>query len=387
MLDDLSPMPAFDVAVVGLGAMGSAALHHLAARGLRVIGLEQSTPGHDGGSSHGESRIIRLAYFEHPSYVPLVCAAYEAWRALERRTGREILTVTGILEAGHPDSEIVAGSLASSIEHAIPHERLTGRQITARFPAFDLPADWEGVFQPDGGFLRPELAIALQVEAARADGAEVRLGVAVRAVEAAPHAVRIVMDDGEVIEAGSVILAAGAWTPDLVPDLARRLTLTRQAVAWFEPVRPELTALGRLPVFILESPEDAVYGFPDVAGSGVKAASHRPGRVLAHASDARQDGAEADARQILDTLARYLPAAAGPVRRLSTCIYTSTPDQDFVIDQLPSDPRVVVASPCSGHGFKFSILIGQILADLATTGATPHDITRFSLSRFAAPTP
>ena len=374
---------AYDVAVIGLGAMGSAALYHLALSGHRAIGLERAAPGHLGGSSHGESRIIRLAYFEHPSYVPLVRAAYDQWRALEAGSGQALLTVTGILEAGFPGSQIVSGSLASSLEHGIPHERLTGTQINARFPAFDLPAHWDGVFQPDAGLLRPELAIGAELAAATSLGAEVRTGVTVTAIEPAGAGVRITLQDATVIEAGAAIVAAGAWIGELAPVLAPHLTLTRQVMAWFDPARPADVTPGRFPVFLLETPGDAVYGFPDFAGTGVKAASHIEGRTLANASAARQDATPADARQVLDVLEPYIPAAAGPVRAMQTCIYTRTPDQDFVIDTLPGHPQIVLASPCSGHGFKFSILIGQILADLATKGATSHDISRFSLARLS----
>ena len=374
---------AYDVAVIGLGAMGSAALYHLALAGHRAIGLERAAPGHLGGSSHGESRIIRLAYFEHPSYVPLVRAAYDQWRALEAGSGQALLTVTGILEAGFPGSQIVSGSLASSLEHGIPHERLTGLQINARFPAFNLPAGWDGVFQPDAGLLRPELAIGAELAAATSLGAEVRTGVTVTAIEPAGAGVRITLQDATVIEAGAAIVAAGAWIGELAPVLAPHLTLTRQVMAWFDPARPADVTPGRFPVFLLETPGDAVYGFPDFAGTGVKAASHIEGRVLPKASAARQDADPSDARQVLDVLEPYIPAAAGPVRAMQTCIYTRTPDQDFVIDTLPGHPQIVLASPCSGHGFKFSILIGQILADLATKGATSHDISRFSLARLS----
>ena len=375
-------MPAIDVAVIGLGAMGSAALYHLALRGQRVIGLEQATPAHAGGSSHGESRIIRMAYFEHPSYVPLLRSAYAAWRDLEQRTGQRLLTVTGILEAGCPGSQIVSGSLASSQLHDLPHELLTGQQINARFPAFALPADWSGVFQPDGGYLRPELAIETEIAAAKAHGADVRLGSQVRAIDPSGRGVRVTLTDGTRIDAGAAIVAAGPWIGELAPALAPHLKLTRQVLAWFDPARPADVAPGRFPIFILETPDDAVYGFPDIAGTGVKAASHIEGRTLTNAASARQDATATDARQVLDVLEPYVPAAAGPVRAMTTCIYTRTPDQDFILDAMPGHPQILLASPCSGHGFKFSILIGQILADLALTGSTDHDISRFQLARF-----
>jgi len=381
---------AFDVAVIGLGASGGAALYHLARRGLRVIGLEQATPGHDGGSSHGESRIIRMAYFEHPSYVELVRAAYDNWRALERASGRPVFTTTGILETGYPGSTLVRDTLASAVLHNLPHEVLSGRMASQRFPAFDLPDDWEAVFQPDAGILAADLAIRLHVQGALEAGAVVRTQTRVRAIEPTGPSVRLVLDDGSAIEAGVVIVAAGAWVGRLVPELGRHLTLSRQAVAWFTPSRPALTGPDRFPVFLLDAdaasgtPADVIYGFPDFAGTGVKAASHLLGRMLPSADAARQDADAGDARRILDIVERLVPAAAGPVRQLKTCIYTSTPDADFVVDFHPADPRIVLASACSGHGFKFASLMGEILADLATSGSTRHDISRFRLSRLTA---
>ena len=375
-------MAVYDVAVVGLGAMGSAALYHLAARGQRVIGLERATPGHDGGSSHGESRIIRMAYFEHPSYVPLLRRAYENWRALERDTGAELLTLTGIIEAGIPGSAVVRGALEAARLHDLPHEMLSARRVAGRFPAFALPSHWEALFEADGGFLRPERAIETHIATAKGFGADIRIHTAVTSIEPTSGGVRLKIDGGGVIEAGSVVVSAGAWIGELFPEFGRHLRLTRQVLGWFEPVQPALVTPDRFPVFLLESEENIVYGFPDLAGTGVKVGSHLPGRWLARAGDACQDGDMADAASIHDMLARYIPAAAGPVRNLKTCIYTHTPDEDFVIDRHELHPQIVLASPCSGHGFKFASVIGEILADLATVGATPHDISRFQLNRF-----
>jgi sarcosine oxidase len=375
-------MAVYDVAIVGLGAMGSAALYHLAARGQRVIGLERVTPGHDGGSSHGESRIIRMAYFEHPSYVPLLRRAYENWRALERATGTELLTITGILEAGIPGSAVVRGAEAAARLHDLPHEMLSARQVAGRFPAFALPSHWEGLFEADGGFLRPERAITTYIAAARELGATVRTHAEVTSIEPTTGGVRLRTDDGAVIEAGSIIVSAGAWIGELFPELGQHLRLTRQVLGWFEPVRPALVTSDLFPVFLLESEENIVYGFPNLAGTGVKVGSHLPGRQLDRAGEASQDGDMADAAPIRDMLVRYIPAAAGAVRNLKTCIYTHTPDEDFVVDKHKLYPQIVLASPCSGHGFKFASAIGEILADLATVGTTPHDISRFRLNRF-----
>ena len=248
-------MPAYDVAVVGLGAMGAATLHDLARRGRRTIGLERFEPGHDRGSSHGESRLIRLAYFEDPAYVPLVRLAYRNWRALEAATGARLLTVTGMLEAGRAGSPIVQGSLRSAREHDLAHERLTAAQIAARFPAFALPADWEGLFQPDGGVLQPEAAVRLYVRTAQALGAVVRTNTRVLGV--APMAaggVRLDLGGGETIEAGSVVVAAGPWIGELAPTLAPHLRLTRQVLAWFRPLEPALAAPERFPGFPARGP-------------------------------------------------------------------------------------------------------------------------------------
>ncbi|MDB5396613.1 MAG: N-methyltryptophan oxidase [Rhodospirillales bacterium] len=375
-------MSVYDVAVVGLGAMGSAALYHLAVRGQRVIGLERATPGHSGGSSHGESRIIRTAYFEHPSYVPLLRRAYENWLALEWTTGAELMTITGILEAGVPGAAVVQGSLAAARLHDLPHEILSAREVGERFPAFTLPADWEAVFQPDAGFLRPERAIDTYIAAGMTAGAEVRANTLILSVAPTVGGVRLTTENGAVIDAGSVVVSAGAWIGELFPELKRHLRLTRQALGWFDPVQPALVTPDRFPVFLFESTDDIVYGFPDFAGTGVKAASHMHGLELPSADAARQDANAADAARISDALARFVPAAAGPVRTLKTCIYTNTPDQDFILGPHALFPQIVLASPCSGHGFKFASVIGEILADLAILGATPHDIARFRLDRF-----
>jgi sarcosine oxidase len=383
-------MPAYDVAVVGLGAMGSAALYHLAKRGVGVIGFERVRPAHGGGSSHGESRAIRLAYFEHESYVHLLRRAYENWRALERDTGKALLTTTGILEAGVPGSLPVERSRASAMLHHLDQDELTGAEVSARFPAFSLPPDWIAVYQPDGGILQAELACITHVRAAEALGAEVRT-TGVRDIRASSSSVRLETEEGVPLDVGVVIVAGGPWMGELVPLLRPHLYLTRQVQVWFTPCAPALVRPPRMPVFLLDMGKDNIYGFPDFAGSGVKAASHFPGRTLARAADARQDASGEDAEPVARVLERFIPAAAGSVRAMKTCIYTRirTPradgsvDDDFVIDCHPDHPHILLASPCSGHGFKFASVVGEILADLATAGTTRFDLGRFRASRFA----
>ncbi len=368
-----------DVAVIGLGIAGASAAWQLARRGQRVIALEQFAPGHDRGSSHGESRIIRLAYSEHPSYVPLLRSAYSGWRSLEAETGREVMTVTGILEAGRPGSRVVAGCLASAREHDLPHEVLSPGEAERRFPAFRLPADWTAVWQPDGGFLRAELALSLLVERARHAGAVIRPGTRVDAIEPGPTAVRLRIGD-DVVEAGAVVVAAGSWIRDLVPLLGSRLILTEQVLAWFAPLRPELFAPTRFPVFIFEG-EENWYGFPDFAGTGLKVAAHGAGRPLPSPAALQPEaGAEHEVR-LRRLLKRHIPDGAGDLLRTKTCIYTNTADGHFILDHHPEDERIVLASACSGHGFKFGPALGEVLADLATLGRTGHDIGLFRLAR------
>ena len=262
----------------------------------------------------------------------------------------------------------------------MPHELLTGSEVNARYKQFTLPANWQAVFQADGGFLRPELAIRLYAGLAEAAGATLRVGVRALGIRPGAGAVTVDTDHGP-IEAGAVVVAAGGWVGGLVSAIRPQLTLTRQVLAWFEPSHPASFSPSLFPVFILDSEDDIVYGFPDFAGTGVKVASHQPSGVLEGADAARQDAGQADVARLRTSLGAFLPGANGRLLRNRTCFYTRTPDEDFVLDVDPSDPRIVIASPCSGHGFKFASVIGEVLADLASGGRTRFDIERFRLSR------
>jgi len=372
---------ALDVVVVGLGAMGSAALYQLAKRGMRVLGIERFEPGHDRGSSHGLTRIIRMGYFEHPSYVPLVRRAYELWRDLEAASGETLLTVTGIAEMGLPDSVLVAGTLASSQQHDLPHEVLDARTLMQRYPQFKLPPDFVGVIQPDGGFLEPEKAIHAQLMLAKAAGAEIRTGEKVLAIEPTGSSVRVRTERG-TLEAGKVILAAGAWASTLLPKAALPLHATRQALIWVAPKDPALFTPDRFPVFMIESERGGIhYGFP-VHDRALKIALHHHVREKVDPETYDRNVSPDDEALIRPALAAFLPAADGPRVAAKTCLYTMTPDEDFVIGPLPGMPDIILASPCSGHGFKFSPAIGEIVADLAGKGETRHNIARFSPGRF-----
>ena len=371
-----------DVAVVGLGATGSAALHRLALRNCDIAGFDFNPAGHDRGSSHGETRIIRLGYFEHPSYVPLIREAFTLWRALEASTGASLLTVTGIVEIGAPDSALVRGTLASSQLHRLPHDILDAAQTMARFPAFRLPADYVGVFQPDAGYLNAERAVAAQIAAAQAAGAKVNMNCRVLALEPSPRGVRVVTS-GETVEAGQVIVAAGPWLKTLLPNLAAPIRVTRQVLGWFKPQDDASFAGGRFPVFLFESPHSVHYGFPPNAAGNLKISKHHHLDETTDTESCDRVVSPRDESAIRDFVADYLPDANGPMVEAKTCLYTMTPDGDFIIDRLPENPNILVASPCSGHGFKFAPVIGDILADLAIDGTTRRDISRFRLSRFA----
>jgi sarcosine oxidase len=378
-------MPTFDAVIIGLGVTGSAALAAMARRGLRVAGIDRFAPGHDRGSSHGATRVIRLGYFEHPSYVPLVRVAYPLWRELEARAGAPLLTVTGILEMGAAASELVTGTLQSAQFHGLPHEVLDAAGVMKRFPAFRLPDDFIGVFQPDGGVLQAESAVAAFQAVARKAGAEMRLEARVLRVEPDGDGVRVTMACGEFL-AGCAIVAAGPWLKTLLPHLQMPfqvpLRVTRQVLAWFAPVRhAQRFAADRFPVFLLQNADGVFYGFPADA-TGVKIAKHHHLDETADPEICDRTVSAADEAVIRSALKAHVPDADGALRAARTCLYTMTPDGDFILDRLPRCPRIIVASPCSGHGFKFAPVIGEILADLAMTGRTDYDLSRFSLKRF-----
>jgi sarcosine oxidase len=368
---------AYDVAVVGLGAMGSHTALELATRGRRVLGIDRHRPPHTLGSTHGRTRIIREAYFEEPLYVPIVQRAYDLWRRLEERSGARLLTVTGGLMLGASDSEVVVGARASAVEHGLPYEELSARQVRERFPAYAVPDEHEAILEPRAGFLEPEAAVEATLALAAAAGAELRFDEPVRELEG--NALRTAR--GTYV-ADRVVVAAGPWLPELVPGLAALFTAARQPLLWLDPQEPALFTPERFPVFVWEwKPGWAFYGFPDV-GDGFKVAVHHHGEPTT--PDTVDRGLRPDDEEaIRELVRRFFPAGDGELREFAVCLYTNTPDEHFVIDRLPDDERVLVASPCSGHGFKFAPAVGEILADLATGESPRFDLAPFALRRFA----
>jgi sarcosine oxidase len=372
----------YDAIVVGVGGMGSATCYHLARRGLKTLGLEQFDIPHAMGSSHGVTRIIRLAYYEDPSYVPLLLRAFELWDDLERESGRHLLEVTGTIDASGADEIVFTGSLESCRQFGLEHEVLTSAELTTRYPGYQLPAGHMALFQPQGGFLRPERCISAHVSGALAAGADIQAREKVLGWEPLADGVRVQTDRG-VYEAGRLILAAGAWMASLVPELATLAEPERQVLAWFAPHEPALFTPERFPVFNLMVPEGRYYGFPeyDVPGFKIGLYHHLEERV--DPDDYPREAGVADEAPLRLATERYFPAANGPTMALRTCMFTNTPDEHFILDLLPGYPQVVIASPCSGHGFKFASVIGEVLADLAQRGETRHDIGLLRLERFA----
>jgi len=375
----------FDVIVAGVGAHGSATVHELAARGVRVLGLERSDVPNTTGSSGGINRIIRLAYNEDPRYVPLLRRAYERWRALERRWGERLLVVTGGLDIGPPESAVVRGAIEACRVHGLTHEVLDARETHARYPGLVIPNDHLAVHQPDAGFVMSEQAIAAHATLALADGAQIHGHEPVIDWEPTADGV-VVRTERAEYRAGRLVLAAGAWMPRLAAPLRDVLVPERQALVWVAAHRPELFQVGSLPVFILEDDDGTEwYVFPEYGIPGVKVGLyHHRRQVIDPEASAWRAFEPADEQALRDGIARFMPEANGPLLSWRTCIFTNTPDEHFVVDRYPAYPQVILASPCSGHGYKFASVMGEILADMAMDREPAFDLSMFRLDRFGA---
>ena len=367
-----------DVVVAGLGAMGSAAACHLAGRGLSVLGIDPFRTPHRYGSTHGDSRIIREAYFEDPGYVPLVRRAHALWRELEADGDRPLLHTCGVLSVGPADAGSLAGVERSARQHGIPLEALGAGEVAHRFPGLTLPEGHQSQLEPGAGVLSPEAGVMGHLAAARRAGAEIRSGTRVTGWRATPHGVEVEIG-GETVHADRLVLAAGPWMPELLPGLP--LEVERQLVHWFEPRGDRHRfAAEQFPAVLWET-EDGVlfYLVPDL-GRGVKVALHHGGergprsRLSPHPRDA-------DVQSMREVLARWLPEVDGTHLRSEVCWYTNTPDGHFLIDRHPESERVLIVSPCSGHGFKFAPAIGEAVADLVTGSDPRADLASFRLER------
>lgn len=379
-------MQSFDVIVIGLGAMGSATLCHLAELGASVLGVEQFQPGHDKGSSHGDSRIIREQYFEHPLYVPLVQRAYELWQELERSSGQRLMTITGGLMIGPADGMVVSGTIRSATTHHLPYDVLDSTEVSARYPEFRLGEGLVAVLDPRCGFLDPETCNAAHINSARRLGAQARFHE--RVIKWTPNGsgVRVETSAGSYF-AGRLLISAGAWTSELLGDLKLPLTVERQVAFWLDPEDGAQYDQSHFPIYAYEfTPGLICYGFPRLA-RGVKVSimhdgetAHSPEGIRRAVDETEIDAVRAALEPILPDLTR------APVRENAVCLFTNTPDHDFIIDFHPEYNQVLVSSPCSGHGFKFASVLGEIQADLLTGREPTFDLSPFRIGRFTEAT-
>ncbi|WP_194833202.1 N-methyl-L-tryptophan oxidase [Nocardia sp. XZ_19_369] len=371
----------YDVIVIGVGGMGSAAAYHLAARGQRVLGLEKYTPAHDRGSSHGGSRIIRQSYFEDPAYVPLLLRAYELWEQLAIDADREVIRRTGGLYLGPPDSLTVAGSLRASREWSLPHLVLESVDIRRRFSHFTPAPDDIAVYEPNGGFARPELTVQAHIDLALRAGATLSFGEEVLRWAETDSGVTVTTTRA-TYHADQLAVCPGAWAPQLLADFGIPITIERQVLYWFDPVGGT-AAFEDQPIYIAEDESGTqIYGFPAIDGptGGVKTAFFRKGIVCTPDTIDRVVHPP-EIEEMRDRVAALVPAVSGPCVHTATCMYSNTPDQHFVIARHPGGTRVTIACGFSGHGFKFVPVVGEILADLVIDAKTAHPITLFDPQR------
>lgn len=372
----------YDVAIVGLGGMGSAILAQCAERGASVVGIEQFGPVHDRGASHGKTRMIRKAYFEDSAYVPLVLRAYELWRELERAAGEEILRITGLLSVGAETAEIIQGTRRAALAHDLLIESLSRGELKARYPTVELAKDEVALFEVDGGVLDPERAVRAQLKKAKAQGAEMRFGVAMESWHPTGAGFELALSGGERISARKLILALGPWFQAALEAIGIGLRVQRNIQVWFSPDTRAYDAPG-FPAFLVERPglPAPLYGFPDF-GDGVKAAFHGFGDLTEAKHLNREIELARDVTPVAEALEQWMPGAAGTFREAKPCMYSLTPDENFLIDRHPEHANLILCGGFSGHGFKFAPVIGEIGADLALDGESRHQIEFLSIRRF-----
>lgn len=372
-------MSTYDAIVIGAGGVGSATLAELAARGLRVLGIDRFAPPHDHGSSHGQTRVIRQAYFEHPDYVPLLRRTYELWGELQQRAGASLLTQCGLLEVGPPDGEVVGGVRRAAAMHDLAVHQLSAAEVADRWPALRVPDGLAAVFEQEAGYLQVERCIEAMLRNARELRAEVRTGCEVVRWQASGESVTVTTAHG-VYSAGSLIVTAGAWAGSLLASLGVPLAPLVKTLYWY-PVG-DVPAATELPVYLYELAGGVPYGFPSLDGNTIKVAEHTGGTPIDDPLKKPSAIDEADHRHVESLVRQCLPQFGGKPLQHATCLYTMTPDHHFVVDRHPQHPNVVFAAGLSGHGYKFAPVLGEALADLVTAGSTKLPIDFLSLSRF-----
>lgn len=380
----------FDVIVLGVGSMGVAACYHVSRAGASVLGLEQFAIPHERGSHGGQSRIIRQAYFEHPDYVPLLKRAYHNWQQLEHRAATHVYHPTGLLYAAPPGHFLISGTQTSAARYNVALQTLAPSERHVRFPAFQLPHHYDVLVEPEAGLLLPHRCLSAYKEQALLAGAVIKEHQRVWGWQKKGNEVVVITAQGEY-RCRTLVITAGAWAGQVLPSLASSLRVTRQVIAWVQPQKPALFQLGSFPCWLIAHPAlpGSFYGFPvlpheKVGGpAGLKIAYHHPGRVV-EADEPDRGDTQSDVDVLMDALNTYLPLGCGQLLTVKTCLYTSTPDEHFVIDFLPDmNHQVVVAAGFSGHGFKFVSVVGEVLSDLALQKKTDLPIGFLGLSRLA----
>ena len=371
----------YDVIVIGTGGVGSSTAFHLARRGCRVLGLDRYPGGHDQGSSHGQTRIIRMAYFEHADYVPLLRRAYELWHELEQHVGQQLYHEVGLLQVGPQSGYVVPGVLSSAEKHQLPVELVDAKAMRTRFEGFVLPDEYAAVFERRAGFLFVEKCVLAHLAQASRWGAELHVGESVLSWKSDGEKV-VVQTDRNIYSAKSLVLTAGAWAGKLLAELGISFQVRRKHLHWYRSDQPSYHVENGCPTFLYETDVGCFYGFPALDARGVKVAEHSGGIVI---DDPRGDDRSidpTDRQRVESFLSQCLPGVSHQATEHAVCYYTMSPDEQFVIDRHPDFPNVCFTAGLSGHGFKFTSVLGEIMADLAMHGASPLPIGFLNCRRF-----
>lgn len=379
----------FDVIVLGVGSMGSSACYHLAKAGVKVLGLEQSTVVHDKGSHHGQSRIIRKAYFEHPNYVPLLKRSYQLWEELSEVAGEKLYTETGLLYAGRPEGALMKGIHESANKHQITIQSGFAKQLSSAYPVFNIPDHFEMILEPEAGFLSPEKCIQAYTKQAVKFGASIQTNERVLGWKSSGSTIEVSTSGGKYFTE-KLVITSGPWASQLLPGMDKYLKVTRQTVFWIDVHNPELFSLNKFPCWLAEHEETGAffYGFPVLPNepyggpAGLKFAQHNPGLPVSP-DTVNRTISTSEKEEIKKVVEKFFPGQFAGFRHAHVCLYTYSPDEHFIIDVLPENPRVVYAAGFSGHGFKFSSVVGEILSDLALKGRSEHPVDFLNLSRLS----
>ena len=373
-------MSTYDVIVLGTGGVGSAAAFHLAQRGAKVLGLDRFSGGHDLGSSHGQTRIIRKAYFEQPNYVPLLHRAYELWADLEQRTAEKLYHEVGLIEIGPPDGIVVSGVLASARQHKLCVDELTEHDVAERFSGFAIPESCVAVFEQNAGYLLVERCVLAHLAEAVKHGAELRSGETILDWQANDRGVTV-RTDRNTYSAGKLVITAGAWATDLLASLGIKLRVLRKHLHWYESDDSCYREDNGCPAFFYDVPGGHFYGFPQIDQRGLKVADHTGGTEISDPLADDRSREPADVQRVEQFLTEYLPGVSRTAYQHAVCYYTMSPDAQFIIDHHPDHSNVVFAAGLSGHGFKFTNVLGEVLTDLAIDGAAKLPIEFLSCQR------